>query len=117
MLGICDKGRFVKGDGQKVTSVILEDQKNKTTFDYSTEGVFIAIGHEPNSSPFEKQLKIDDRGYIIRQEGYKTSAQGVFVAGDVTDSKYRQAITAAGQGCAAALECEKFLTMVTMLLV
>ena len=107
----------IKGDGQKVTSVILEDQKNKTTFDYSTEGVFIAIGHEPNSSPFEKQLKIDDRGYIIRQEGYKTSAQGVFVAGDVTDSKYRQAITAAGQGCAAALECEKFLTMVTMLLV
>jgi len=105
----CEKVIKINGDGQGVTSVVLENQKTKTTSEFSTQGVFVAIGYIPNSKLFEGQLEIDKRGYIIRVDGAQTSVPGVFAAGDVTDSKYRQAITASGQGCAAAIECEGFL--------
>ncbi|MCK4517141.1 thioredoxin-disulfide reductase [Candidatus Babeliales bacterium] len=110
----CEKVIKVNGDETGVTSVVLENQKTKITRDhsvseFSTQGVFVAIGYVPNSKLFVGQVEIDERGYIVRTDGAQTSVPGVFAAGDVTDFKYRQAITASGQGCAAAIECEGFL--------
>jgi thioredoxin reductase (NADPH) len=107
---ICSKKVIeIKGDGKKVTGVAIEDQVNKEVSDLSTDGVFIAIGMIPSSVPFKDQIDIGKMGYIVKFKGCKTSKEGVFVAGDVADHKYRQAITASGQGCASALECEEFL--------
>ncbi|KJV56373.1 thioredoxin-disulfide reductase [Orientia chuto str. Dubai] len=93
-----------------VTGVKIKNSQNNTTSIIKVDGVFIAIGHAPNTSLFFNQLDIDAFGYIITQpNSTKTSIEGIFAAGDVQDSKYRQAVTAASSGCMAALEVQSFL--------
>ncbi len=91
-------------------SIDLLDKKDNQTSTLKIDGVFIAIGHDPATQLFKGQLKMDDGGYIITDpDSTKTSIDGVFAAGDVKDKIYRQAVTAAGMGCMAALEVEKYL--------
>tara|TARA_B100000676_G_scaffold259448_1_gene268490 strand:+ start:635 stop:1579 length:945 start_codon:yes stop_codon:yes gene_type:complete len=93
----------------KVTGVRLKNNKTGEESTLDCAGVFIAIGHVPNTQIFEGQLDRDDAGYILRKEGSRTNLEGVFVAGDCSDKVYRQAITAAGMGCAAAIDAERLL--------
>jgi len=93
----------------KVTGVRLNNNKTGDEKTIDCAGVFIAIGHVPNTQIFKGQLEMDDAGYIIRTEGAQSSVRGVFVAGDCSDKVYRQAVTAAGMGCAAAIEAERLL--------
>jgi thioredoxin reductase (NADPH) len=99
----------VLGDDQ-VTGVRLRHTETGEERDLTCAGLFLAIGHTPNTAPFVGQLDMDDSGYLLTQTGTtKTNIEGVFAAGDVQDTVYRQAVTAAGSGCAAALECERWL--------
>ena len=102
----------VKGDNMGVTSAAIKSKKDGSVKDINFDGIFIAIGHKPNTDIFINQLEMDE-GYIIvkNDSGYATQSnvQGVFAAGDVTDKIYRQAITSAGSGCMAALDAEKFI--------
>jgi thioredoxin reductase (NADPH) len=91
-----------------VTGVRLKNVKDRTESDRKIDGVFVAIGHEPNTRIFEGQLAME-KGYIVLRGGSRTSVEGVFAAGDVHDFVYRQAITAAGCGCRAAIDAERFL--------
>ena len=93
-----------------VTGARIQNVKSKEVKDISVAGIFYAIGHTPNTQMFEGQLDLDETGYIKVKTGtQETSVEGVFAAGDVHDHKYRQAVTAAGTGCAAALEAERWL--------
>jgi len=94
-----------------VTGIKLKNAKDDKVTEIKIDGVFIAIGHKPNTAMFKDILNMDDEGYIITQpDSTKTNVSGVFAAGDVQDKIYRQAVTAAGTGCMAALEVEKYLT-------
>jgi len=99
----------IKGD-KKIGTVIIKNiaSGKETTLDAG--GLFVAIGHEPNTSIFNGQLQLDDKGYIVLKDHTKTSAEGVYAAGDVHDHRYRQAVTAAGFGCMAALDVERWLS-------
>jgi thioredoxin reductase (NADPH) len=101
----------VYGDAKSggVTGVRFKNTVNGKTQDFKTDGVFIAIGHEPNSKLFVSQLELNPSGYILTHDGTKTNIPGVFACGDVQDFVYRQAITAAGSGCMAAIDAERFL--------
>ena len=99
----------VVGDDVKVTGVKLKNTKTGDISDFKTDGVFLGIGHIPNTTFVKDFLEMDDHGYLIADRYMHTNVEGIFAAGDVQDTRYRQAITAAGSGCAAALEAEKFI--------
>ncbi len=92
-----------------VTGVKLRDLKTNRVWDEAVDGYFVAIGHIPNTKPFVGQIELDPDGYILSKGGARTNIHGVFHAGDVQDRTYRQAITAAGAGCMAAIEAERLL--------
>ena len=99
----------IKGD-QKVQQIVLKDTKTGENKTLDMGGVFVAIGHEPNTELFKNQLEMDENGYIIQKENTETSVKGVFTAGDVHDHRYRQAVTAAGFGCMSAIDVDKYLS-------
>ena len=92
-----------------VSSVRIRNPETNATKELELEGVFVAIGHDPNTGVFRGKLEMDPNGYLLSLNGSKTTVPGVFVAGDVQDHRYRQAVTAAGSGCMAALDAERFL--------
>ncbi len=92
-----------------LTGAIIEDPRDNSTEEIQAGGAFIAIGHKPMTDFLNNQIEIDKEGYIIHHEHTMTSVRGVFAAGDVVDTRYRQAITAAGMGCQAAIDCERWL--------
>jgi thioredoxin reductase (NADPH) len=97
-------------DQGKVTSLMLRDTLTGDASELAVDGVFIGIGHVPNTALFKGQLAMHDNGYLKTHDGSRTSVHGVFAAGDVQDHVYRQAVTAAGSGCMAAIDAERFLS-------
>ena len=101
----------VLGDESLVTGVKIKNNSTKEISKIQATGFFLAIGHQPNTDIFKKYLNLDKTGYIINELGStKTNVPGVFVSGDASDNVYRQAVTAAGTGCMAALDAEKYLS-------
>ncbi len=99
----------IKGD-QKMQQVIIKNLKTNEESTINAGGLFVAIGHEPNTKLFKGQIDLDDEGYVVLKNKTHTNIEGVFAAGDVHDRSYRQAITAAGYGCMAAIDVDKYLT-------
>jgi thioredoxin reductase (NADPH) len=101
----------VLGNKEAVTGVRVFNNKDQTKKEIELSGVFVAIGHVPNTQIFEGWLDMDDTGYLLTQaDCTKTNVGGVFASGDAQDKDYRQAVTAAGTGCMAALDAERYLT-------
>ena len=99
----------ILGDGKFVTGAKLKNVKTNEIEDFSCQGVFLAIGHIPNTKFLQGLLETDKLGYLKTDRFTKTNVPGIFAAGDVQDTRYRQAVTAAGSGCKAAMEVEKYL--------
>jgi len=98
------------GGNEKVQKVVLKNIQSNEKSTLEVGGVFVAIGHEPNTKLFAGQLELDDQGYIVLKNRTETSVPGVFAAGDVHDHRYRQAVTAAGYGCMAAIDLDKYFS-------
>ena len=101
---------YLTDDAGEVCAIRLKNLESGEISELKVNCVFVAIGHTPNSAPFVGRLDMNENGYLIQRNGTATNVPGVFAAGDVADHIYRQAITAAGQGCAAALDAEKYLS-------
>lgn len=101
--------RYLSADGKSLSGVVLNDTVTHEKTEQPIDGVFIAIGHTPNTAFLEGQVATDASGYILLNDFTRTSIDGVFACGDVADTRYRQAITAAGNGCQAAMDAEKWL--------
>ena len=101
----------IVGDGRKMTGLRLKNVKTGAIEEQAFGGLFVAIGHQPNTAIFRGQLPLDEAGYIVPSDpgGTATAIPGVFAAGDVRDHYYRQAVSAAGMGCMAAIEAERYL--------
>jgi thioredoxin reductase (NADPH) len=100
---------YITDEAGEVSGVHVKNVITGETSELALKCVFVAIGHEPNTAPFRQSLTTDSNGYLVQTTGTRTNVPGVFAAGDVADHVYRQAITAAGQGCAAAIEAERWL--------
>ena len=100
---------ILHSDEKKVTGLVLEDPRDGSVEEMDCKGLFIAIGHAPNTDFLGDEINKDEVGYIVPVDGMRTNVAGIFAAGDVSDAVYRQAITAAGAGCAAALEAQRWL--------
>ncbi|HEX9664644.1 MAG TPA: thioredoxin-disulfide reductase [Patescibacteria group bacterium] len=117
VLGLTDKVEIlyshqaleVLGDGKFVTGVKVKDLKNDKDYEIAVNGMFLAIGHTPNTKFLEGLVELDDQGYIVTDKRSRTSVEGIYAAGDVQDPIFRQAITSAGAGCQAALEAERHI--------
>jgi thioredoxin reductase (NADPH) len=101
---------YLTDDQNEMRAVTLTDTETGKNSELEVKCVFVAIGHTPNTKAFRGKLDMDDEGYLIQKSGTLTNIPGVFAAGDVADRTYRQAVTAAGQGCAAALDAERYLS-------
>ena len=100
----------IKGDGQVVNSISVKNNLSGNVYDIPATGFFVAIGHKPNTDIFKPFIEMNESGYIVNRAGStKTNIEGVFVSGDAADFTYRQAVTAAGTGCMAALDAERYL--------
>ena len=102
---------YLADETGEMRALKIRDTKTGAERELEAKCVFVAIGHTPNTAPFKDVLDMDENGYLLQREGTKTNVPGVFAAGDVADHVYRQAVTAAGQGCAAALDAEKYLAL------
>ncbi len=104
----------ILGDDSRVTGIKITNLETKKEQEFKADGIFLAIGMQPNSKPFEGQVELDKWGYIRLTDHTTTSVMGVFAAGDIADPVYRQAITSSGSGCMAALDAEKFLSQMKL---